>query len=88
MNKKIDFLKKFLLVTSKMYQMCNRILATICYEEILFNRNFGDNLKVGNVTPIYKQNGKTFVENYRPVSVLPRVPKIFEQIIQKKKNIY
>ena len=85
MNKKIDFLKKFLLVTSKMYQMCNRILATICNEEILFNRNFGENLKV---TPIYKQNGKTFVENYRPVSVLPRVPKIFEQIIQKKKNIY
>ena len=85
MNKKIDFLKKFLLVTSKMYQMCNRILATICSEEILFNRNFGENLKV---TPIYKQNGKTFVENYRPVSVLPRVPKIFEQIIQKKKNIY
>ena len=85
MNQKIDFLKKFLLVTSKMYQMCNRILATICNEEILFNRNFGENLKV---TPIYKQNGKTFVENYRPVSVLPRVPKIFEQIIQKKKNIY
>ena len=88
MNKKIDFLKTFLLVTSKMYQMCNQISATIWNEEILFNRNFGENLKVGNVTPIYKQKGKTFVENYRPVSVLPRVPKIFEQIIQKKKNIY
>ena len=31
---------------------------------------------------------KTFVENYRPVSALPTVSKIFEQIMQKQITDY
>ena len=37
-----------------------------------------------NVTPIFKKKDKTFVENYKPVSVLPTVSKILERIIQKQ----
>ena len=33
---------------------------------------------------IFKEKDKIFVENYRPVSVLLTVSKIFQQILQKK----
>ena len=37
------------------------------------------------MTPVYKKKDHpTLVENYRPVSVLPGVSKVFERIIQKQ----
>ena len=36
------------------------------------------------MSPIFKKKDKAFVENYRPVSVLPTVSKIFERIMQKQ----
>ena len=40
------------------------------------------------MSPIFKKKDKTFVENYRPVSVLPTVSKIFERIMQKQISDY
>ena len=64
--------------------MCSPVLANIWNEEILLSKNFPENLKLGDVTPIFKKEDKTFVENYRPVSVLPTISKIFEQITKKQ----
>ena len=60
------------------------ILANICNEEILLNKDCPENLKLADVTPIFERKDKTFGENCRPVSVLPTVYKIFEQIMQKQ----
>ena len=56
------------------------ILANIWNEKILINKNFPKNLNLADG----KFKDKTFVENYRPVSVPPTVSKIFERIIQKQ----
>ena len=40
------------------------------------------------VSPVVKKEEKTFVENYRPVSVLPTVSKIFERMMQKQITDY
>ena len=40
------------------------------------------------MSPIFKKKDKTFVENYRPVSVLPTVSKIFERIMRKQVSDY
>ena len=40
------------------------------------------------VTPVFKNKDKTFVENYKVVSVLPTVFKIFERIMQKQVTGY
>ena len=37
--------------------------------------------KIANVTPIFKNNNKQLIENYRPISLLPICGKIFEKII-------
>ena len=64
--------------------MRSSVLANISNEEILLNKNFPENLKLADVTPIFKKKDETFVENYKPVSVLPTVSKILERIIQKQ----
>ena len=63
-------------------------MANIWNEEILLNKNFSKNLKLADASPVFKKKDKTFVENYRPVSVLPTVLKIFERIMQKQISGY
>ena len=41
-------------------------------------------LKLANVTPIFKKGDPTSVKNYRPVSVLPNVSKVFERVMLKQ----
>ena len=42
----------------------------------------GDQLKVAKVVPIFKKNIQTDVKNYRSISVLPTISKIFENVMQ------
>ena len=45
------------------------------------NGCFPDNLKLAEVTPIFKKNDYLDKENYKPVSVLFNVSKVFERIM-------
>ena len=42
---------------------------------------FPNNLKRGDISPIFQKEDATDTKNYRPVSVLPAVSKIFERIM-------
>ena len=42
---------------------------------------FPDKLKIAKVVPIYKCNDETALNNYRPISVLPSLSKVFERVI-------
>ena len=46
------------------------------------NSVFPDKLKVADISPIFKKDDATNVKNYRPISVLPAVSKLYERIIQ------
>ena len=41
-------------------------------------------LKIGKITPIYKKDNPQELGNYRPVSVLPILGKIFEKVIYSR----
>ena len=43
---------------------------------------FSNQLKITKVVPIFKKNVQTDVKNYRPISVLPTISKIFENVMQ------
>ena len=45
---------------------------------------FPDELKVAKVTPLFKNGNKSDMSNYRPISILPTLSKIFEKLIYKK----
>ena len=65
-------------------EICNVALQNIWNSEILGKLYCPNNLKLVDITPVYKKKDPTLVENYRPVSVLPFVSKIFERMIQKQ----
>ena len=41
-------------------------------------------LKIAKVTPIFKANNKEQFSNYRPISLLPSISKIFESVIYQQ----
>ena len=45
---------------------------------------FPGSLKLGNLTPIYKKDDPLDKSNYRPVSILPLLSKVYERIIYKQ----
>ncbi|KAL0859989.1 hypothetical protein ABMA27_010304 [Loxostege sticticalis] len=47
---------------------------------------FPDSLKVAKVSPIHKSGSKTDPGNYRPISVLPVISKIFERLLYNRLN--
>jgi len=63
---------------------CKEYLANVWNEEIVAQCHFPDELKLADVTPIFKKNDPISAKNYRPVSVLPTVSKVFERIMQKQ----
>ena len=49
---------------------------------------FPDMLKMAEVIPIHKKNDVMDKHNYRPVSVLPTISKIFEKVMTDQLNTY
>ena len=67
-----------------MIQICgNSIITplTIIFESAIESGHFPDSWKKGNITPVHKKQSKNFVKNYRPISLLPILEKIFEKVI-------
>ena len=59
-------------------------LTQIWNNEVILNKKFPSNLKLADITPLFKKLEPILKENYRPVSLLPVVSKIFERIMQKQ----
>lgn len=57
---------------------------TDCINTCFTNGEFPDSLKIAKVSPIYKSGSKMEPGNYRPISVLPTISKIFEKIIHDR----
>ena len=55
-----------------------------CINKSFKTGTFHDFLKEANVTPIFKKDDPLDKENYRPVSILPLLSKVFEKLIYKQ----
>ena len=78
-------------VPSKILKVsCNISAETLhnLFNECRITGNFPDNLKLADITPVFKKKDPLNKENYRPVSVLPSISKIFEKLMQKQINDY
>ena len=49
---------------------------------------FPESLKLADVTPVYKKRDLTLVSNYRPISVLPTMSKVFERLMHCQVSEY
>ena len=52
------------------------------------NGRFPDELKLAEVSPIFKNNGDLDKENYRPVSILSHASKVFERIMYMQSDTF
>ena len=59
------------------------VMLRDCIIDCLLKGSFPDSPKLANITPVHKKDEPTDKENYRPVSVLPLLSKIFERLINE-----
>ena len=64
---------------------CNIFVETLqnLFNECLRTGNFSDNLKLTDINPVFQKKEPLKNENYKAVSVLPRISKTFEKRMQK-----
>ena len=53
------------------------------YNKLIQEGKFPDAMKLADITPSHKKNDKCLKENYRPISILSSLSKIFETIMYK-----
>ena len=61
---------------------------TSCVNEAILSGKFPDSLKLSNIVPVHKKKDPTDECNYRPVSILPLLSKVFEKIMYDQLYIY
>ena len=60
----------------------------IIINQSLITGIFPDQLKIAKVIPIYKKGDHTLVDNYRPVSLLSSISKLFEKVAYEQLYAY
>ncbi len=69
-----------IILIKKCSSIISQPLSTL-YNKLMKKGDFPQILKVGKITPIHKKGNKELLENYRPISTLPILGKIYEKII-------
>ena len=54
----------------------------------LYSGNVADNIKMAQFVPLYKNNSKTDLGNYRPVSIISVVSRILERVVYNQIESY
>ena len=49
---------------------------------------FPSSMKLANITPLFKKDDRTDKSNYRPISILPNLSKVFEKCIYNQVSVF
>ena len=61
---------------------------TLIINQSLVTGIFPNQLKIARVIPLYKKDDETILDNYRPISLLTSISKVFEKIVFKQMYEY
>ena len=56
-------------------------LLTLIVNQMITTGIFPEAFKISKITPLYKKGDHSLLANYRPISLLPTISKVFERII-------
>ena len=74
-------------ISAKILQTCENLITKplkMIFNQAILTGEYPDILKIARVTPIFKKGNKTEMSNYRPVSILGPINKIFEKLLYKR----
>ena len=60
---------------------------TLIINQMLKTGIFPNAFKKSKITPLFKKGDSSLVANYRPISLLPTMSKIFERMIHSQPNV-
>lgn len=66
----------------------SKSLQKIFNNDVIDKCTFPNKLKYAEVVPIFKKKEKTLKNNYRPISLLPSIAKIFERLLSYQLNTF
>jgi hypothetical protein len=78
-------------ISNKLLKMISCELSdilTLIINQMINTGQFPEKLKIAKITPIFKKNENYLLENYRPISILPSISKIFERVIFNQLHNY
>ena len=78
-------------IPTKLLKQNSRYFADIFSKNINYcfeNSDFPTELKLADVIPVYKKKSKNIKDNYRPVSILSNISKIYERVIYEQMQPY
>ena len=78
-------------ISTKLLKTCRLEICkplTLIINQMLTTSIFPDDLKVAKVIPLFKKGKKEILDNYRPISLLPSLSKIFERVIFNQIHAY
>ena len=71
-------------IPTKIVKLANKQICkdlANCINECIKQNKFPNKLKIADITPTFKKDDQLDKTNYRPISILPTVSKIFERIL-------
>ena len=69
-------------ILQKSANICSFALKD-CFNSCLDRTLFPETLKRTTIIPVFKEGDSANVKNYRPISILPTLSRVFEKIIRK-----
>ena len=77
-------------ILTKILRECefNFDILTNCINKSIETGYFPDSLKLANVSPVFKKEDPFDKSNYRPVSILPLLSKVYEKVIYDQLSDY
>lgn len=74
-------------ISTYVLKNCAGVLAkplALCINKVLEEGTYPDFLKIARVTPIFKGGSKELASNYRPISVLTALNKVYESVLAER----
>ena len=78
-------------IPTKVLKMAAKLVSiplTDCFNAALLDGVFPDELKLANVVPVFKKGDSSKKGNYRPISILPCISKVFEKILSNRMTTF